>query len=426
MKVLLISTNTEKINMPVLPLGLACVAAAVEREGHRVKMLDLISQGDTQKALEDAISEFNPEVIGISVRNIDDQNMANPRFLLEAVKEVVACCRIYSDATMVLGGAGYSIFPQATLDFLEADMGIQGEGETTFPALLEKLRDSEDPSALPGVYLAGQSARVGTQPARDLTHYPLPLPHVHLSTPSTLHDQEIWIPFQTRRGCPLECSYCSTAAIEGRIIREHHPEKVVEAIAGYAKAGLNHFFFVDNTFNLPTSYAKTLCDRIISAGLKIAWRCILYPWKVDDVLAEKMARAGCKEVSLGFESGSPKILKAMNKKFRPADVRRISQILGKAGIARVGFLLLGGPGETEETAAESLTFADSLGLEAMKISIGIRVYPNTPLARTALDEGLIEPGDDLLRPQFYIVEGLEGWLRDTVAAWLKHRPNWIM
>ena len=75
MKVLLISANTEQINMPVLPLGLACVAAAIDKQGHSVKLLNLMMQTDTQKALHAAIDEFNPEIIGISVRNIDDQNI---------------------------------------------------------------------------------------------------------------------------------------------------------------------------------------------------------------------------------------------------------------------------------------------------------------------------------------------------------------
>ena len=111
MKVLLISANTEQINMPVLPLGLAYVAAAADSQGHTVKMLNLMTQTDRQKAPYGTIADFNPEIIGISVRNIDDQNMDNPRFLLESVKDVVANCRKYSDATIVLGGAGYSIFP---------------------------------------------------------------------------------------------------------------------------------------------------------------------------------------------------------------------------------------------------------------------------------------------------------------------------
>ena len=426
MKVLLISANTEQINMPVLPLGLAYVAAAADAQGHMVKMLNLMMQTDTQKALHEAIVDFNPEIIGISVRNIDDQKMENPRFLLGPVKEVVAQCRKLSNATIILGGAGFSIFPQATLDYLEADIGIQGEGETSFLTLLERLRDKKDLSEIPGLCLPGRTSRSESVHIKNLRDVKLPLPVVHLLTPSVLEGKEVWIPFQTRRGCPLGCSYCSTATIEGRTIRKHDPKMVIEAISRYVEIGLDHFFFVDNTFNLPNSYAKTLCEHLISSGLKINWRCILYPWKVDDELVEKMAKAGCKEVSLGFESGSEKILSKMSKRYTPADVRKISERLNKFGIVRMGFLLLGGPGETRETAHESLIFADSLGLEAMKITIGIRIYPHTPLAQTAINEGLIKADDNLLFPKFYITRGLESWLRKAVKVWMDIRPNWLM
>jgi radical SAM superfamily enzyme YgiQ (UPF0313 family) len=426
MRVLLISANTEQINMPVLPLGLAYVAAAADSQGHAVKMLNLVMHKDTQKALHEAIDGFNPEIIGISVRNIDDQNMENPRFLLNTVKEVVTNCRKYSDATIVLGGAGYSIFPQATLDFLEADIGIQGEGESAFLNLLERLHDKKDFSEIPGLYLPGQTSRSESGYIKSLNDITLPLPDVHLSLPSTIKDQEIWVPFQSRRGCSLDCSYCSTATIEGRIIRKHDPKKVVEAISRYAEIGLDHFFFVDNTFNIPNSHANTLCEQLILSKLKVTWRCILYPWKVDDELVEKMAKAGCRDVSLGFESGSKKILAKMNKKYLSADVRQISERLKKFGIGRMGFLLFGGPGETEETVNESLEFADSLDLETMKITIGIRIYPQTSLAQTAIKEGMIRANDSLLIPKFYIAKGLEGWLRETVKDWMETRPHWIM
>jgi radical SAM superfamily enzyme YgiQ (UPF0313 family) len=426
MRVLLISANTEQINMPVLPLGLACVAAAVQGDGHELQMLNLMMQTDTRQALKEAIVGFNPEIIGISVRNIDDQNMENPKFLLEGVKDVVSGCRKFSGATIVLGGAGYSIFPQASLDFLEADIGIQGEGESSFLKLLERLGENKDLSEIPGLFLAGQDPQREREYIKSLTDLPLPLPDIHLSTPSALKDQEIWIPFQTRRGCPLDCSYCSTATIEGRAIRKHDPQKVVEIISKYAEVGLDHFFFVDNTFNLPNSYARTLCEKLISAKRNITWRCLLYPWKVDDDLVEKMAAAGCKEVSMGFESGSEKILARLNKKFNPDDVRQISKKLKDHGIRRMGFLLLGGPGETKETVIESLEFSDSLNLEALKITIGIRIYPYTPLAKIAIKEGLIKADENLLFPRYYIVEDLEGWLRETVNAWRENRPHWIM
>ena len=138
-----------------------------------------------------------------------------------------------------------------------------------------------------------------------------------------------------------------------------------------------------------------------------------------------MALAGCTEVSLGFESGHPQILSWIGKRFGPEDVRRTSQMFGEAGIRRMGFLLLGGPKETKETAMVSLRFAESLNLEAMKVTVGIRIYLYTRLADEARADGMIDFADDLLRPLFYIRPDLEPWLRETVADWTASRPTWI-
>ena len=111
MQILLVSANTETINMPVLPLGMASVAAMIEQAGHVFLSLNLLESKDPHLSLQKAISEIRPDVIGISVRNIDDQAMDAPRFLLDPVKSLVSACRELSNAVIVLGGAGYSIFP---------------------------------------------------------------------------------------------------------------------------------------------------------------------------------------------------------------------------------------------------------------------------------------------------------------------------
>lgn len=424
MRVLLVSANTEKINMPVLPFGLACVAAATQRAGHDMKLVNLMDQQDTRLVLKEAVKGFQPELIGISVRNIDDQCMEKPRFFLDTVREVVNDCRNLSEAPIVIGGPGYSLFPESALEYLGADMGIQGEGEMAFIWLLERLTQGADLSGIPGLYLPGSVLGEEVRYTRDLNECPFPHPDISIWSSSLGLDHEVWLPFQTRRGCPMSCSYCSTATIEGRIIRRHSPSSAVEAISMYAEAGFHNFFFVDNTFNLPASYAKELCESLADTRLNTSWRCILYPWKVDKKLVEKMAKAGCKEVSLGFESGSRKILHAMNKRFQPEEVRQISDMLRDYGIRQMGFLLLGGPGETRDTVEESLLFADSLDLEAMKVTAGIRIYPYTALARTAIKQGLIAADESLLFPTFYMTRGLEDWLRMTVSNWLNERPHW--
>ncbi len=425
MRVLLISANTELINMPVLPLGMAFVARAAEDAGHEVSQINLMTKPEALNALAEHIQKVQPDIIGISVRNIDDQVSSQPRFLLEPVKAIVSTCRQNSEAKIVLGGAGYSIFPRHALAYLGADMGIQGEGERSFVTLLDRLKNYDDLSNIPGLYHVDRSIANPPAAFKKIDHFPFPQPGRHIRTLEHIGDEIIWLPFQTRRGCPLNCSYCSTPSIEGKTIRKRTPGLIIDAMAAYVSAGFDHFFFVDNTFNLPSDYSKDLCDQMLGSGLNITWRGILYPWKVEKELVAKMAESGCVEVSLGLESGSDIMLRKMNKQYRTEDVRRASDLLKTFGIRQMGFLLLGGPGETRQTVLESLEFADSLVLEMVKVTIGLRIYPDTELAFHARRTGQISPDDNLLFPQFYIENGMEAWIRQTVSAWMKDRPNWI-
>jgi radical SAM superfamily enzyme YgiQ (UPF0313 family) len=404
---------------------MAQVAAATQNAGHDVNTLNLMMAGDIRGLVKATVASYQPDVIGISVRNIDDQVMGNPNFLLDPVRAAVSECRNLSDAPIVLGGAGYSIFPLSALDYLKADMGIQGEGEKSFVTLLERIEHQADISEIPGLCLPKTGLMKKPDPEKNLDDYPPPLLNLHLPIPSDFKIEDVWFPIQTRRGCAMDCSYCSTASIEGRILRKHSVEYVLDVIRQIAACGIKNFFFVDNTFNFPLMYAKALCDRIIHANIDIRWRCILYPWKVDEALIEKMARAGCKEVSLGFESGSEIMLKRMNKRYSLDDIRNISKMLGRQQIRRLGFLLLGGPGETRDSVEKSISFADSLKTEAIKITTGIRIYPHTALHRIAVDEKLITSEDDLLYPRFYIAKGLGNWLKKTVDRWMADHENWM-
>ncbi len=425
MRVLLVSANTEMINMPVLPLGMGFVAKAAEDAGHQVSQINLMAKPEALNTLAARIQEVRPDIIGISVRNIDDQISSEPRFLLEPVRDIVSTCRQNSEAKIVLGGAGYSIFPRHALTYLDADMGIRGEGERAFVMLLNRLKNDGDLSDIPGLYHADRRLANPFTAIKKIDQTLFPEPGRHIRTLEHMGDEIIWLPFQTRRGCPLNCSYCSTPSIEGKTIRKRSLGPIIDAMTAYASAGFEHLFFVDNTFNLPPGYSKDLCDHMIRSGLKIIWRGILYPWKVGEDLVNKMAESGCTEVSLGFESGSNIMLRKMNKQYRNKDVRRISDLLKRYGIRRMGFLLLGAPGETRQTILESLEFADSLALEMVKVTIGLRIYPDTELAFYARKTGRISPGDNLLYPQFYIENGMETWIRQTVGEWMQDRPNWI-
>ncbi len=425
MKVLLISANRTEINMRTMPLGLACVAQAAGQAGHAVRMLDLVQVEDISAGIGAVIEEFRPDIIGISIRNIDDQAKRNTRFLFDDDRQVIALVRGLTRSPIVLGGAGYSMFPDAILNASEADIGIEGEGEAAFNLVLDKLQKGLPPDGLPGVHVKGGGPATSRTLIREPEAFPLPDPGLLLDEHGAGDD--LWIPVQTRRGCPMDCSYCSTASIEGRTIRKRPVKRVVEWISKLARLGARQFYFVDNTFNLPPSYAMALCGEMAGASLDIGWRCILYPWRLDEALVAAMAGAGCFETSVGSENANADVLRKMNKRFRSDDVAKACALLKRYGIRRMGFLMLGAPGETRASVKESLEFADSLGFDMLKVSVGVRIYPGTALAGEARKEGIIAPGDGLLEPRFYITPGLdEEWVRQAVARYAASRPNWIV
>ena len=423
MKVLMISVNAEEIYMSTWPLGLACVTESVRAASHTAKFLDLMQVDDIIAATQMTLEDFKPDVIGISIRNIDSQKMTGQTFFPESAHDIVVGCRSITRVPIIIGGAGYSIYPESILKYLQADMGIQGEGEISFVEAVDRIEKGASVEGVPGLYISGLGLTGPRRFEKNLDN--LPLPDVSWFSGSVPKDKDFWMPVQTRRGCPMNCSYCSTGSIEGNLLRKRSPQKVVEWLRQWRETGVKQFYFVDNTFNLPPVYAGDLCREMIASDLNASWRCIIYPTRTNENLIILMAESGCKEVSIGFESGSTFILNSMNKKFTNDDVRYTCDTLAKHGIRRMGFLLLGGPGETRETVMESLRFADSLGLDTLKLTVGIRIYPQTILAKTAVKDGIIAPDDDLLQPRFYMVPGLQEWLTNIVNEWIALRPNWI-
>jgi hypothetical protein len=138
MKILLVSLNKESIYMRVLPLGLFCIAQSAINAGHSVHIIDLIDVGDVVCSIIDTINNFKPDVIGISIRNIDNQDMENTEFFYNRDKYIIREIKKYFKAVVVLGGAGYSIYPDIILKDTGADFGIQGEGGKSFFVVIRK------------------------------------------------------------------------------------------------------------------------------------------------------------------------------------------------------------------------------------------------------------------------------------------------
>jgi radical SAM superfamily enzyme YgiQ (UPF0313 family) len=435
-RVLLIHANPETAPYPVPPLGVCLAAETLERapEAHEVRVLDgtFAPPGELERTLED----FQPQVVGLGIRNVDDVVMQAGRHYVEEIRaRFAAPVRAFGRAPLVLGGAGFSLYPGALLAALDADLGLVGEAEAGLPALVAALARGELPADLPGVIRRGQPRTARVEPVR-LPGPGLALPPAHL---------ERWVdyapyrargayPVQTKRGCAHDCLYCSYVRIEGGRYRLRAPDEVADEIAAaHARlasgAGPLGFEIVDSTFNDPPGHAEAVCRAIAARGLPLRLRTMgVNPAQVSAELLELMRAAGFAQVDCTPDSASPRVLARLQKNFDRLALERAAELLRAAGMPSMWFFLLGGPGETEATLAETFDFIDRFVApeDMVHLTAGLRIYPGTGLHREALRHGLVREDDDLLQPRFYVCPDLgPERLEELVLRACRTRPHCV-
>jgi radical SAM superfamily enzyme YgiQ (UPF0313 family) len=431
MRILFISPNRLRLVVPPLPLGLASVVAAVAPE-HQVRVLDFMFLEDPLEQVRRVVTKFPPEIIALSLRNIDNQDSRHPESFVGEVKDLVNLLRELSPAPIVVGGAGFSIMPREFMEYLGADFGVAGEGEVAFREFLGAYAGSRDWGAVSGlVWRQGDAWRLNpVQRVADLQS--LAPPALEYFTPN-LYQEAVgsaklpgMVPVQTRRGCPMKCIYCTTPLLEGRRFRSWEPGQVAAWLAAWHKKwGITRFYFVDNLFNCPPSYAKGLCRAIMDLNLPLEWGALINPAAPDRELFRLCREAGAVFMQVGNESGSELVLTQLGKGFGRRQVELTFRLMEEEGLAYSCFLMLGGPGETRETVAESVALLSQYRPQMVNLTVGIRIYPGLALHRLALAEGVLAPGDNLLRPRFYLAPALKDWIWDYLAGVMARHPNWI-
>jgi radical SAM superfamily enzyme YgiQ (UPF0313 family) len=421
LRVLLISPNILTAPYPVYPIGLDYVAGALEGR-HDIRILDL-NQEAGPAVLQRAIDGFKPDIIGFSIRNVDNTDASNSQSFIAGYKSVVDGIRKYSDAPLVLGGSGFTIFPEALMKALNADYGIQGDGES-MARLADALENHGDPAAIPGVMVKG-------------FHAPCPpdLPDRTVRRRFNRDDSHVdyylkrggMLNIQTKRGCPFRCVYCTYPHIDGGRLRLSDPADVADTAVALQEAGAKYLFVTDSTFNCSVSHSLAVAKAFIRAGLAIPWGAFFAPLDVPHDYYRIMADAGLAHVEFGTESLSDAVLAAYGKPFRKTDVFRAHRMALDAGVHVAHYLMPGGPGEDEATLSETLAAADKLEKTVLFFFCGVRIYPHTALYDLALREGQISPGQDLLTPVFYQSGKLTSdAIKEKLAAHADGRSHWLI
>lgn len=411
-RILLVSANRERQPYPVVPNGVACVAAALREAGHNVQVLDLCFERSPLRAVRTAVRDSSPDVIGLSVRNIDNSDsMALRHYTPEAAQIMKGLREAAPRATIIAGGAAFGVAPEALFTELGVDYAVAGDGERATAALVESLA-ADRHASIPGVVHRSGAGVSLTPPGDEADLDALP--------PARLHD---WfdlrryqrhggtIPIQTKRGCVFRCIYCTYRNVEGFGYRTRAPALVADEIATLKReAGIRHFDFVDSTFNSPPGHALEVCEEIARRRLHVRLETTNFtPAVAPTELLAAMRAAGFHALGITAESASDTVLERLEKGFSADRARETARRVERAGLRALWIFLVGGPGETEATITETLAFAEwrlKRG-DAVYLTVGLRIYPGTTLHRIAANEGIVQPGDQLLTPRFYFSRPLD-------------------
>jgi radical SAM superfamily enzyme YgiQ (UPF0313 family) len=420
MKVLLVSANTLTEPYPVYPLGLDYVAGAIVAD-HQVQIADMNSIRDYD-SLGEIIKQFSPDVIGISLRNIDNTDTADPRGFIGQYREIVEAIRKHSSAMLVLGGSGFTIFPTEYMNELNTDYGIMGEGER-LALLLNAIEKQEDTTAIPGV-ITRQFRNAIPEPWGEnvLRNFNENRSHIqfYLQNGGMLN-------LQTKRGCPFKCIYCTYPHMEGRNLRRINPEEVANTALRLQEAGAKYFFVTDSAFNSDYSHSIAVARAIKEVGVSIPWGAFFVPLKPPEDYFRIMADAGLTHVEFGTESLSNPVLASYRKPFQVQHVFETHQAAIDAGLYVAHYFLLGGPGENSDTLNETLLNIDKLKRSVLIFFCGIRIYPYTALYDIAIKEGQISKGLSMLDPIFYRSPSIDmDEIMRRVQKQAKERLNWVI
>lgn len=403
-KILLVSANQMKDPYPVYPLGISYLSAYIKKSltGFHVELFDFARQD--YEAYKEILKKYKPDYVGLSIRNVDDVNLYNRKSFIQHYVSIVETTRQLSDAVIIAGGSGYSIFPEIMFERLKPDFGIYGEGEVHLCELLTAIENKTDYGNINNLVFKTDNKIVFNKSRQSLKN-------IDLAFDNDLLDY-YWqhsgmLNIQTKRGCPFRCNYCTYPLIEGSNVRILDAGAIVESLERLSKEkGIDYVFFTDSIFNIDNKFNYELAEHIISKELDIKWGAYFNFCNLDENLLRLLQRAGLKHIEFGTDSLSDTMLKNYNKPFVVDDIVRISDICAKLNIDYAHFLILAGNGETEQTLQETFDNSKRLQKTVFFPFIGLRIYPGTKIYELALKEGKITASDDLLLPVYYISDNV--------------------
>ncbi len=384
---LIISANQVVTPYPVYPLGAAYVVSALKSHGHDAHHFDILADGGL-KALEEYLrgEEFN--LVGVSIRNLDSVDSADPQEYLFEIVETVKCVRSMIETHIVLGGPAFSILPEKLLELLEADYGVVGEGEVLLPWLATEIISGRAPAEKIFYSDRKNDKWLPSELTASTTQYYL--------------DHGGMLNIQTKRGCSHSCSYCSYPNIEGKCFRYRDADDIAQEMNRLRDhSGAKYIFFADSFFNDQEGRYLEVAEALIKRGNTLPWCAYFRPQHLSTSDLKLLKRSGLTAIELGTDAACDSTLAGLRKNFQFEEVIEVHERIVQEDIPCAHFVMFGGPNENEETLKEGLANLERLKKCVVFAFVGIRILPNTGIYDRAVADTIISEDQSLLSPVFY-------------------------
>ena len=412
------------------PLGLAYLAAVLRNKGHRVLIYDADANMDKAgrmdysdiesrypeyiksvnnmshtiwNELRDTLDEIKPDLVGI---NIFTTKAAAAFRTAEIVKTSL------DNVSVVAGGPHPSVKADEILRISSyIDFAIRGEGEVSFLKLVDAVENGKPYNNINGLSFKANGNIYHNPDAgfiKDLDEIPFPARDLLINKNS--YSTEDMGLIMTGRGCPFECTFCSSAGVWKRIVRLRSVGNVIGEIRRIQKKyGSVQFTFKDDTFVINRKRVREFCKTLKNEKLKINWECNARVNFIDEQMLSEMKSAGCNSIKIGIESGSDRILTDIMKKgITVTQIKHAAKLLRKAGIHWTGYFLIGIPTETEPEMLQTLALMREIKPDFASLSV-FEPYPGTKLHDMVISKGYmtgVRTLDDYynISPKYYMMK----------------------
>lgn len=396
MNVLLINPN-RFLSPPVPPIGLEYVAGCLEVEGHRVKIIDLCFSEEIFDDLDKAVRSFDPDIAGITIRNVDSVLYSGHEFYLPGIKDIVRHLKSSYGLRVCIGGAGLQADPQGVLEYLDADYAFAGSAEDGLNDFLVRSTNSFPAEK---IYFGHASPAFECPRRSSFIDY------------GKYYQAGGIAGFETHKGCSSSCVYCLEASSR---VAFRRPEDIVREIRGFIDAGYNHLHLCDPEFNEDLDFSLAFCTVLKTSGMGLRWTLYMKPANYNRKLFQLMKATGVYLITLTVDS--------FNKcSMYWSDVEKVIFQARSNGINLAVDFLAGFPYEKESVLVECLDLFRRVQPDVVNINTWIRLYRPLKVTQLIMKDRKLHPHllgavDDLsmIQPVFYNHIGEER-LQELIAG----------